>query len=502
MNIKPSEISEIIAKEIEQAKDFVEVSEFGKVLSVGDGIARIYGLTNVMANELIEFQNGVVGMALNLEEDNVGAVILGEDTGIKEGDSVKRTGKITQVPVGDALVGRVVDALGNPIDGMGPINSQHYRRIEIKAPGIVKRQPVKEPLQTGIKAIDTMIPIGRGQRELIIGDRQVGKTQIALDTIVNQKGENVYCIYVAIGQKRSTIARIKKQLEDLGAMEYTTIVAATASDPAPLQYLAPYAGVTMGEHFRDNGKHALLIYDDLSKHAQAYRQMSLLLRRPPGREAYPGDVFYLHSRLLERAAKLSDELGGGSLTALPIIETQAGDISAYIPTNVISITDGQIFLEADLFYAGIRPAVNVGLSVSRVGGAAQIKAMKQVAGMLRLSLAQYRELAAFAQFGSDLDKLTLQQLNRGSKLVEVLKQPPFAPLPVYKQILIIYAGNNGFLDDLPNKALKKYEEELYKFIETKYPDIFQELKDKKAINDELKSKMEKALEEFKTIFKA
>jgi F-type H+-transporting ATPase subunit alpha len=502
MNIKPSEISEIIAKEIEQAKDFVEVSEVGKVLSVGDGIARIYGLTNVMANELIEFQNGVVGMALNLEEDNVGAVILGEDTGIKEGDSVKRTGKITQVPVGDALVGRVVDALGNPIDGMGPINSQHYRRIEIKAPGIVKRQPVKEPLQTGIKAIDTMIPIGRGQRELIIGDRQVGKTQIALDTIVNQKGENVYCIYVAIGQKRSTIARMKKQLEDLGAMEYTTIVAATASDPAPLQYLAPYAGVTMGEHFRDNGKHALLIYDDLSKHAQAYRQMSLLLRRPPGREAYPGDVFYLHSRLLERAAKLSDELGGGSLTALPIIETQAGDISAYIPTNVISITDGQIFLEADLFYAGIRPAVNVGLSVSRVGGAAQIKAMKQVAGMLRLSLAQYRELAAFAQFGSDLDKLTLQQLNRGSKLVEVLKQPPFAPLSVYKQILIIYAGNNGFLDDLPNKALKKYEEELYKFIETKYPDIFQELKDKKAINDELKSKMEKALEEFKTIFKA
>jgi F-type H+-transporting ATPase subunit alpha len=502
MNIKPSEISEIIAKEIEQAKDFVEVSEVGKVLSVGDGIARIYGLTNVMANELIEFQNGVVGMALNLEEDNVGAVILGEDTGIKEGDSVKRTGKITQVPVGDALVGRVVDALGNPIDGMGPINSQHYRRIEIKAPGIVKRQPVKEPLQTGIKAIDTMIPIGRGQRELIIGDRQVGKTQIALDTIVNQKGENVYCIYVAIGQKRSTIARMKKQLEDLGAMEYTTIVAATASDPAPLQYLAPYAGVTMGEHFRDNGKHALLIYDDLSKHAQAYRQMSLLLRRPPGREAYPGDVFYLHSRLLERAAKLSDELGGGSLTALPIIETQAGDISAYIPTNVISITDGQIFLEADLFYAGIRPAVNVGLSVSRVGGAAQIKAMKQVAGMLRLSLAQYRELAAFAQFGSDLDKLTLQQLNRGSKLVEVLKQPPFTPLPVYKQILIIYAGNNGFLDDLPNKALKKYEEELYKFIETKYPDIFQELKDKKAINDELKSKMEKALEEFKTIFKA
>ncbi len=502
MNIKPSEISEIIAKEIEKAKDFVEVSEVGKVLSVGDGIARIYGLKNVMSNELIEFQNGVIGMALNLEEDNVGAVILGEDTGIKEGDSVKRTGKITQVPVGEALVGRIVDALGNPIDGMGPINAKDYRRVEIKAPGIVKRQPVKEPLQTGIKAIDTMIPIGRGQRELIIGDRQVGKTQIALDTIVNQKGENVYCIYVAIGQKRSTIARIKKQLEDLGAMEYTTIVAATASDPAPLQYLAPYTGVTMGEHFRDSSKHSLLIYDDLSKHAQAYRQMSLLLRRPPGREAYPGDVFYLHSRLLERAAKLSDELGGGSLTALPIIETQAGDISAYIPTNVISITDGQIFLEADLFYAGIRPAVNVGLSVSRVGGSAQIKAMKQVAGMLRLSLAQYRELAAFAQFGSDLDKVTLQQLNRGSKLAEVLKQPPFAPLPVYKQILIVYAGNNGFLDDLPNKALKKYEEEMYKFIETKYPDIFKEIKEKKAIGDDLKAKIDKALEEFKSIFKA
>jgi len=501
VNIKPSEISEIIAKEIEKAKDFVEVSEIGKVLSVGDGIARIYGLKNVMANELIEFENGVMGMALNLEEDNVGAVILGEDTGIKEGDTVKRTGKITQVPVGEALVGRVVDALGNPIDGKGPINAKDFRRVEIKAPGIVKRQPVKEPLQTGIKAIDTMIPIGRGQRELIIGDRQVGKTQIALDTIVNQKGENVYCIYVAIGQKRSTIARIYKQLEDLGAMEYTTIVAATASDPAPLQYLAPYSGVTMGEYFRDTGRHALLIYDDLSKHAQAYRQMSLLLRRPPGREAYPGDVFYLHSRLLERAAKLSDELGGGSLTALPIIETQAGDISAYIPTNVISITDGQIFLESDLFYAGIRPAVNVGLSVSRVGGAAQIKAMKQVAGMLRLSLAQYRELAAFAQFGSDLDKVTLQQLNRGSKLVEILKQPPFAPLPVYKQILIVYAGNNGYLDNLPNKSLKKYEEELYKFVETKYPEIFEEIKQKKTISDELKIKIDKALDEFNSIFK-
>ncbi len=501
MQIKASEISDIIKKEIEKAEEFIDVSEVGNVLSVGDGIARVYGLKNVMANELVEFENGVIGMALNLEEDNVGVIVLGEDIGIKEGDTVKRTKRISQVPVGEAMVGRVVNALGEPIDGKGPIESEHTRRIEIKAPGIVQRQPVKEPLQTGIKAIDAMIPIGRGQRELIIGDRQIGKTQIALDTIINQKDTDVYCIYVAVGQKRSTVARIHKKLEEMGAMKYTTIVAATASDPAPLQYIAPYSGVTMGEYFRDNGMHALIIYDDLTKHAQAYRQVSLLLRRPPGREAYPGDVFYLHSRLLERAAKLSDELGGGSLTALPIIETQAGDVSAYIPTNVISITDGQIYLESDLFYAGTRPAVNAGISVSRVGGAAQIKAMKQVAGMLRLSLAQYRELAAFAQFGSDLDKATQQQLNRGARLTEILKQPPYAPLPVEKQILIIYAGNNGYLDEIDVKYVKKYEEELYGFVTGQYPDILPEIKEKKKIDDNLKAKIDKALDEFKKVFK-
>jgi len=501
MQIKASEISDIIKKEIEKAEEFIDVSEVGNVLSVGDGIARVYGLKNVMANELVEFENGVIGMALNLEEDNVGVIVLGEDIGIKEGDTVKRTKRISQVPVGEAMVGRVVNALGEPIDGKGPIESEHTRRIEIKAPGIVQRQPVKEPLQTGIKAIDAMIPIGRGQRELIIGDRQIGKTQIALDTIINQKDTDVYCIYVAVGQKRSTVARIHKKLEEMGAMKYTTIVAATASDPAPLQYIAPYSGVTMGEYFRDNGMHALIIYDDLTKHAQAYRQVSLLLRRPPGREAYPGDVFYLHSRLLERAAKLSDELGGGSLTALPIIETQAGDVSAYIPTNVISITDGQIYLESDLFYAGTRPAVNAGISVSRVGGAAQVKAMKQVAGMLRLSLAQYRELAAFAQFGSDLDKATQQQLNRGARLTEILKQPPYAPLPVEKQILIIYAGNNGYLDEIDVKYVKKYEEELYGFVTGQYPDILPEIKEKKKIDDNLKAKIDKALDEFKKVFK-
>ncbi len=501
MQIKASEISDIIKKEIENAKEFIDVSEVGNVLSVGDGIARVYGLKNVMANELVEFENGVIGMALNLEEDNVGVIVLGEDFDIKEGDTVKRTKRISQVPVGEAMVGRVVNALGEPIDGKGPIESEHSRRIEIKAPGIVQRQPVKEPLQTGIKAIDAMIPIGRGQRELIIGDRQIGKTQIALDTIINQKDTDVYCIYVAVGQKRSTVARIYKKLEEMGAMKYTTIVAATASDPAPLQYIAPYSGVTMGEYFRDNGMHALIIYDDLTKHAQAYRQVSLLLRRPPGREAYPGDVFYLHSRLLERAAKLSDDLGGGSLTALPIIETQAGDVSAYIPTNVISITDGQIYLESDLFYAGTRPAVNAGISVSRVGGAAQIKAMKQVAGMLRLSLAQYRELAAFAQFGSDLDKATQQQLSRGARLTEILKQPPYAPLPVSKQVLIIYAGNNGYLDDVEIQNIKKYEEDMYKFIEGQYPDILPSIDEKKKIDDELKSKIDKALEEFKKVFK-
>ncbi len=501
MQIKASEVSEVIKKEIENAKEFIDISETGTVLSVGDGIARVYGLTKVMANELVQFESGVMGMALNLEEDNVGVVVLGDDKMIKEGEKVKRTRKISQVPVGEALVGRVVNALGEPIDGKGPIESEHYRRIEIKAPGIVQRQSVKEPLQTGIKAIDAMIPIGRGQRELIIGDRQIGKTQIALDTIINQKDTDVYCIYVAIGQKRSTVARIWKKLEEMGAMEYTTIVAATASDPAPLQYIAPYAGVTMGEYFRDNGMHALIIYDDLTKHAQAYRQVSLLLRRPPGREAYPGDVFYLHSRLLERAAKLSDEMGGGSLTALPIIETQAGDVSAYIPTNVISITDGQIYLESDLFYGGIRPAVNAGISVSRVGGAAQIKAMKQVAGMLRLALAQYRELEAFAQFGSDLDKVTQQQLNRGARLTEILKQPPFSPLPVEKQILIIYAGNNGYLDDIAVEHVQKFEQELYKFVEAKFPDLLPEIKEKKKIDDELKAKMDNAIQEFKKVFK-
>jgi len=501
MQIKASEVSEVIKKEIENAKEFIDISETGTVLSVGDGIARVYGLTKVMANELVQFESGVMGMALNLEEDNVGVVVLGDDKMIKEGEKVKRTRKISQVPVGEALVGRVVNALGEPIDGKGPIESEHYRRIEIKAPGIVQRQSVKEPLQTGIKAIDAMIPIGRGQRELIIGDRQIGKTQIALDTIINQKDTDVYCIYVAIGQKRSTVARIWKKLEEMGAMEYTTIVAATASDPAPLQYIAPYAGVTMGEYFRDNGMHALIIYDDLTKHAQAYRQVSLLLRRPPGREAYPGDVFYLHSRLLERAAKLSDEMGGGSLTALPIIETQAGDVSAYIPTNVISITDGQIYLESDLFYGGIRPAVNAGISVSRVGGAAQIKAMKQVAGMLRLALAQYRELEAFAQFGSDLDKVTQQQLNRGARLTEILKQPPFSPLPVEKQILIIYAGNNGYLDDIAVEHVQKFEQELYKFVEAKFPDLLPEIKEKKKIDDDLKAKMDNAIQEFKKVFK-
>ncbi|RLB04588.1 MAG: F0F1 ATP synthase subunit alpha, partial [Deltaproteobacteria bacterium] len=449
MQIRAEEISEIIEKQIRDYEKRVEVSETGVVLSVGDGIARIYGLEKAMAGELLEFPHGIMGMVLNLEEDNVGAALLGEDRHIKEGDIVKRTGRIVQVPVGEALVGRVVNPLGQPLDGKGPIEAKEYRNIEEKAPGVVWRLPVKEPLQTGIKAIDSMIPIGRGQRELIIGDRQTGKTALVVDTIINQKGKDVYCIYVAIGQKQSTVAQVVDRLRRYGAMEYTTVVSATASEPAPLQYIAPYAGCTMGEYFRDTGRHALCVYDDLSKHAVAYRQMSLLLRRPPGREAYPGDIFYLHSRLLERAAKLNDKLGGGSLTALPIIETQAGDVSAYIPTNVISITDGQIYLETDLFYSGVRPAVNVGLSVSRVGGNAQIKAMKQVAGSLRLDLAQYREMAAFAQFGSDLDKATQAQLARGERLVEILKQDQYQPLPVENQILIIYAGVNGFLDPYP-----------------------------------------------------
>jgi F-type H+-transporting ATPase subunit alpha len=502
MEIGTAEISRIIKEQIRDYEKTVEIQEIGTVLSTGDGIARIYGLDKVAAGELLEFPHEIYGISLNLEEDNVGAALFGETHMIKEGDTVKRTGRIAEVPVGKELIGRVVDALGEPIDGRGPINSKETRRIEIKAPGIVARQPVKEPLQTGIKAIDGMIPIGRGQRELIIGDRQTGKTAVAIDTIINQKGGNVICIYVAIGQKRSTVAQVVDKLREYGAMDYTIVVAATASEAAPLQYIAPYSGCTMGEHFRDNGGHALVVYDDLSKHAVAYRQLSLLLRRPPGREAYPGDVFYLHSRLLERGAKMSDARGGGSLTALPIIETQAGDVSAYIPTNVISITDGQIFLESDLFYSGVRPAINVGISVSRVGGNAQIKAMKQVAGTLRLELAQYREMAAFAQFGSDLDQATQRQLNRGARLVELLKQGQYQPLPVEKQILIIYAGTNGFVDDLPVSALKKYEQELYTFIELKQPDIYADILRKRELDAELRAKINKALEQFKENFKA
>src|SRR3989440_3691737 len=468
--IKAGEISEIIKRQLAGYEAEVDLQEVGRVIEVGDGIARIYGLDRAMAGELLQFPNDVVGMVLNLEQDQVGAVLLGDDRVIKEGDTVKRTGKIAQVPVGEALIGRVVDALGLPVDGKGPIATKEFRPIERYAPGVVDRRSVKEPLQTGLKAIDSMIPIGRGQRELIIGDRGTGKTAIGVDTIINQKGQDVYCFYVAIGQKRSTVAQVVKVLEDAGAMKFTTVVVASASDPAPLQYIAPYAGVTMGEYFRDSKRHALCIYDDLSKHAAAYRQLSLLLRRPPGREAYPGDVFYLHSRLLERAAKLNDALGGGSLTALPIIETQLGDVSAYIPTNVISITDGQIYLESDLFYGGIRPAVNVGLSVSRGGGSAQIKAMRQVAGKLRLDLAQYRELAAFAQVGSDLARATQQQLARGQRMVELLKQGLHQPLPVEKQVLILFAGTNGFIDNLPIEALGRYERELYSFIDARHPE--------------------------------
>jgi F-type H+/Na+-transporting ATPase subunit alpha len=501
MEIGTAEISRIIKEQIRDYEKTVEVQEVGSVLSTGDGIARVYGLDKVAAGELLEFPHGIFGVALNLEEDDVGTALFGETHMIKEGDTVKRTGRIAEVPVGQGLVGRVVNALGEPIDGRGPIETKDRRRIEIKAPGIVARQPVKEPLQTGLKAIDGMIPIGRGQRELIIGDRQTGKTAVAIDTIINQKGGNVICIYVAVGQKRSTVAQVVDKLREFGAMDYTIVVAATASESAPLQYIAPYSGCTMGEHFRDNKGHALLIYDDLSKHAVAYRQLSLLLRRPPGREAFPGDVFYLHSRLLERAAKLSDARGGGSLTALPIIETQAGDVSAYIPTNVISITDGQIFLESDLFYSGVRPAINVGISVSRVGGNAQIKAMKQVAGTLRLELAQYREMAAFAQFGSDLDQATQRQLNRGSRLVELLKQDQYEPLPVEKQVLIIYAGTNGFIDELPLTTLKKYEQELYSFIESKHPDVFADILKKRELDGDLRAKINKALEEFKGFFK-
>jgi F-type H+/Na+-transporting ATPase subunit alpha len=500
--IKAEEISQIIKQRLASYETAIDVAEVGTVLEVGDGIARVYGLDNAMAMEMLDFPNGVRGMVLNLEEDNVGAALLGDDTLISEGDQVRRTGRIAQVPVGDAVVGRVVDALGVPLDGKGPIEAKEFKPIERLAPGVVDRRPVKEPLQTGIKAIDAMIPIGRGQRELIIGDRQTGKTAIAVDTIINQKGKDVFCVYVATGQKRSTVAQVVKVLEDAGAMAYTTVVVASASDPAPLQYISPYSGCTMGEYFRDTGRHALCIYDDLTKHAAAYRQLSLLLRRPPGREAYPGDVFYLHSRLLERAAKLNDQLGGGSLTALPIIETQLGDVSAYIPTNVISITDGQIYLETDLFYAGIRPAVNVGLSVSRVGGSAQVKAMKQTAGKLRLDLAQYREMAAFAQFGSELDKSTQAQLARGQRMVELLKQNQYAPLSVDRQILAIHAGTTGQLDDLPVDTVLAFEESLYAFTETRHPAIFKELAEKKELNDALRSQMDACIAECKAEFLA
>ena len=500
--IKADEISTIIKERIENFDLSVDVEETGKVISVADGVANVYGLKNVMAGEMVEFESGEKGMALNLEESSVGIVILGKTSGITEGSSVKRLKKLLRVPVGDALIGRVVNSLGEPIDAKGPIEATESRFVEEKAKGIMARKSVHEPLQTGIKAIDALVPIGRGQRELIIGDRQTGKTTVAIDTIINQKGQDVICIYVAIGQKQSTVAQVVKKLEEYGAMDYTIVVNAGASDAAALQYLAPYAGVTMGEYFRDNSRHALIIYDDLSKHAVAYREMSLILRRPPGREAYPGDVFYLHSRLLERASKLNDALGAGSLTALPIIETQAGDVSAYIPTNVISITDGQIFLESDLFNSGIRPAINVGLSVSRVGGAAQIKAIKQVSGTLRLDLAQYRELQAFAQFASDLDESSRKQLERGQKMVEVLKQPPYSPLPVENQVVIIFAGAKGYLDDVATANVTKFEAELYPYIEVKYPEIFEQIRTKKVLDKEVEEILHKALKDFKATFAA
>jgi F-type H+-transporting ATPase subunit alpha len=497
MQIKADEISSIIKEKIKGFDKRVDVSETGSVIQVGDGIAKVYGLDGAMSGEMLEFPGNLFGIALNLEEDNVGVVLMGDDTGIKEGDPVKRTGRIAEIPVGEALMGRVVNAIGQPIDGKGPLKSTHTSRIEVVAPGVVTRQSVREPLQTGIKAIDAMIPIGRGQRELIIGDRQTGKTAIAVDTIINQKGLNVFCIYVAVGQKRSTVARVVKTLEENHAMEYSMVVSATASDAAPMQFLAPFAGAAIGEYFRDNGKHALIIYDDLSKHAVAYRQLSLLLRRPPGREAYPGDVFYLHSRLLERAAKLSDKLGGGSLTALPIIETQAGDVSAYIPTNVISITDGQIYLGSDLFYSGIRPAINVGLSVSRVGGSAQIKTMKQVAGTLRLDLAQYREMAAFAQFGSELDKATQAQLARGVRMVELLKQGQYKPMPVADQVISIYAGTQGFLDDVSVDKVRQFEEDLLHYVAQNHPELRKEITTISKIDDAVGAKLKQMLTTFK-----
>jgi F-type H+-transporting ATPase subunit alpha len=501
MELRAEEISQIIKEQITDYDKKVELSETGVVLSVGDGIARIYGLEKAMALELVEFSGGILGLVLNLEEDNVGVAIMGEDTGIKEGDIVKRTGRIAEVPVGEAVLGRVVDATGAPLDGKGPVDQTHTSRVEMVAPGVIARKSVHEPCYTGLKAVDAMTPVGRGQRELIIGDRQIGKTAVAIDAILAQKDTDIYCIYVACGQKKSTVAQVHAVLEKHGAMEYTTIVAACASDPATQQFVAPYAGCAMGEYFRDKGQHALIIYDDLSKQAAAYRQVSLLLRRPPGREAYPGDIFYNHSRLLERSAKVSDDLGAGSLTALPIIETQAGDVSAYIPTNVISITDGQIYLEPGMFFAGVRPAINVGLSVSRVGGAAQVKAMKQVAGTLRLDMAQFRELEAFAAFGSDLDKSTQRQLTRGQRLVEILKQPQYQPLSMPKQVTILFAGTRGFLDQFSTDKVAKYEAGLYTFIEERYPKVFEELKEKEAIDDDLDKLMTEALtaygEEFK-----
>jgi len=502
MQIKAEEISKIIRDQIGNFSVDVDVAEVGTVISVGDGIARLHGVERAMAGEMLEFPNGLYGIALNLEEESVGAVLLGRSTGVKEGDTVKRTGRIISVPVGDAMLGRVVNSLGQPIDGNGPIATSQFLPIERLAPGVVDRQPVKEPMQTGLKAIDGMVPIGRGQRELIIGDRQTGKTAVAVDAIINQKGLDVVCIYNAIGQKQSTVAQVVRTLEEAGAMEYTIVVSAGASDPAPMLYISPYSACTIGEFFRDSGRHALLVYDDLSKHAQAYREISLLLRRPPGREAYPGDVFYLHSRLLERAAKLNKELGGGSLTALPIIETQAGDLSAYIPTNVISITDGQIFLEADLFNQGFRPAINVGNSVSRVGGSAQIKAMRSVAGTLRLDLAQYRELAAFAQFGSDLDPATQKQLNRGRRLTEILKQPQYQPLPVAKQVAIIFAATQGYLDSVPVEKVFAYEVELYRFLESQRPDVLTSIAETKVLDDKTKPALQAALEEFGKQFTA
>ena len=498
--ISADEISKLIREQIENYETAVEVAETGSIISLGDGIARLHGLEKVMAGEMLDFPHDVAGIAMNLEEDQVGAVLLGEYQELKEGDEVRRTGRIVSVPVGEALIGRVVDSLGRPIDGKGPIQTEHHLPVERLAPGVIDRSPVKEPVQTGLKAIDAMIPVGRGQRELIIGDRQTGKTAIAVDTIINQKGGDMICIYVAIGQKRSTVAHLVKTLEDRGAMDYSVVVVASASDPAPMQFLAPYAGCAIGEYFRDNGQHALCIYDDLSKHAAAYREISLLLRRPPGREAFPGDVFYLHSRLLERGAKLNDEHGGGSLTALPFIETQAGDVSAYIPTNVISITDGQIYLQSDLFNANVRPAVDVGISVSRVGGNAQIKAMKQVAGTLRLDLAQYRALAAFAQFGSDLDKASQQQLRRGERLVEILKQKQYAPVPVEKQVMIIFAGTNGYLDDLPVSQCRDFEHELYDHLDRQQDGVLAKIRERKALDDELTAEIKSTLADFKERF--